>query len=130
MRMALHALVCSWLLVLVTAPCWAQRPMPAEHGRVFQSDEELVVWHEEKAGWITVEQFWLDHAGRSSGKYWGRAAEYPPYRAVKEHDTLMIELESGSCLMEFFHRRWRRAQDVWRWDPAFNDYGACPHVFD
>jgi len=32
--------------------------------------------------------------------------------------------------MEFIHERWRRANDVRRWDDAFNDYAGCPHVFD
>ena len=33
-------------------------------------------------------------------------------------------------LMYFFHRRWRRANDVWRWDPSFNRYSGCATVFD
>lgn len=31
--------------------------------------------------------------------------------------------------MEFFHNRWRRANDVRRWDPLFNEHGGCPDVF-
>ncbi len=43
---------------------------------------------------------------------------------------MIIEVESGPCLMEFFHTRWRRANDVRRWVAAFNEYGGCPDVFD
>ncbi|MDX1406343.1 MAG: hypothetical protein R3192_17540, partial [Woeseiaceae bacterium] len=64
------------------------------------------------------------------GLTWGRRTDYPPYDQVDELDTMIIELESGPCLMEFFHTRWRRANDVRRWDAAFNEYGGCPNVFD
>jgi hypothetical protein len=32
--------------------------------------------------------------------------------------------------MALFHSRWRRANDVRRWDPKFNDYAGCPEVFE
>jgi hypothetical protein len=32
--------------------------------------------------------------------------------------------------MQFFHQRWRRANDVQRWNDRFNDYAGCAHVFD
>jgi hypothetical protein len=32
--------------------------------------------------------------------------------------------------MQFHHEKWRRAQDVNRWDDKFNLYGGCPYVFD
>ncbi|MEM7020091.1 MAG: hypothetical protein AAF512_22465, partial [Pseudomonadota bacterium] len=60
---------------------------------------------------------------------WGQGTEYPSYKDVSEFDTFIVELDSGACLMEFFHSRWRRAQDVRRWDEKFNAYGGCPDVF-
>ena len=42
----------------------------------------------------------------------------------------MVEVKSGLCLMEFFHTRWRRANDVRRWDDRFNEYAGCAKVFD
>jgi hypothetical protein len=49
---------------------------------------------------------------------------------VKEFDIFLVELPSGTCLMVFYHFRWRRVNDVWRWYYGFNDYSACPVVFD
>ena len=87
-------------------------------------------WSAAANAWVSLEQFWLDYAASRGGLTWGRGAAYPPYREVNEHDTFLVELDSGPCLMEFFHSRWRRANDVRRWDPAFNDFGGCPRVFD
>tara|TARA_B100001063_G_scaffold218143_1_gene221279 strand:+ start:986 stop:1114 length:129 start_codon:yes stop_codon:yes gene_type:complete len=42
----------------------------------------------------------------------------------------MVEVDSGICLMEFYHDRWRRANDVRRWDDKFNQYSACKDVFN
>lgn len=77
-----------------------------------------------------VESFWLSYAESKGGLTWGRTSEYPDYDQVKEGDTLMVELKQGPCLMEFFHGRWRRANDVRRWDDSINSFGGCPHVFD
>ena len=79
--------------------------------------------------WLTLEQFWGNYTLSKGGLSWDVAAEYPPYSNVKEDDTFMIKLKSGMCLMEFRHTRWRRANDVHRWDPGFNDYASCPDVF-
>ena len=68
-------------------------------------------------------------AGRRGGLTWGSGTEYPPYAEVSELDTFLVQVDEGTCLMEFFHERWRRANDVRRWDDAFNNYGGCPHVF-
>ncbi len=76
------------------------------------------------------ENFWLEAAEQASGKHWGQGSEYPEYRLVGEHDTVLVVLPQGSCLMYFFHERWRRAQDVRRWDEAQNELLGCPHVFD
>lgn len=77
-----------------------------------------------------VESFWLSYAESKGGLTWGRTSEYPDYDKVKEGDTLMVELKQGPCLMEFFHSRWRRANDVRRWDDSINSFGGCPYVFD
>lgn len=62
-----------------------------------------------------VELFWQRYIVSKGGLTWGRSSEYPDYDKVKEGDTFMVELKQGPCLMEFFHGRWRRANDVWRW---------------
>ncbi len=77
-----------------------------------------------------IEAFWEDYAESRGGLTWGRSDEYPPYSEVNEGDTFLVELEQGVCLMEFFHNRWRRANDVRRWDESVNEYGGCPYVFD
>lgn len=87
------------------------------------------VWSAEREGWVTPLEFWHAYAKQRGGLTWGTRSTYPEYAKVKEHDLLIIELDSGSCLMEFFHTRWRRANDVRRWDPQFNDVGGCPNVF-
>ncbi len=66
----------------------------------------------------------------NGGLTWGERDTYPEYSLVKERDLLIIKLDSGSCLMEFFHGRWRRANDVRRWDTKFSDVAGCPRVFE
>lgn len=88
------------------------------------------VWNAVTREWVDPESFWEHYAARPGAKYWGRTRVYPPYRQVGELDTIIIELDSGACLMEFWHSRWRRANDVRRWHSRFNEYGGCPHVFD
>ncbi len=92
-------------------------------------DGSLRAWDAARGNWVEPLQFWLNVAERRGGLTWGRRADYPPYDDVEEYDLLLIELDTGPCLMEFFHGRWRRAQDVRRWDERFNDYGGCPDVF-
>lgn len=95
-----------------------------------QADTSLQAWDKEKQQWVTPDQFWISFADRSGGLTWGKRADYPEYNKVKERDTLIIELEKGDCMMEFFHSRWRLANAVERWDEKFNDYAGCPYVFD
>lgn len=90
----------------------------------------LEAWDLQHKEWVSIEAFWIRYTDRRGGITWGRRTDYPPYAEVKELDTMIIELESGSCLMEFFHTRWRRANDVRRWDAAFNNYAGCRYVFD
>ncbi len=91
--------------------------------------DELEAWDIRNSEWVDLEVFWNRYADRRGGLTWGRRTDFPPYKRVLELDTMLIELESGPCLMEFFHTRWRRANDVRRWDEAFNEYGGCPDVF-
>ena len=90
----------------------------------------LEAWSVKSQSWIDPEAFWLEYAAERGGLTWGERDTYPAYKDVKELDTMIIKLESGICMMEFWHRRWRRANDVRRWDEKFTDYSACPFVFD
>jgi len=123
----------SALLALIPAMFMLSLPSQAQtagDGQVRQSDAGVEVWSEADSMWVKPEVFWESYARESNGKYWGRSVDYPPYNDVSEHDTLMIQNEDGACLMYFFHSRWRRAQDVRRWDPAQNQIGGCPRVFE
>jgi hypothetical protein len=77
-----------------------------------------------------IESFWINFAESNNAKFWGRAYTYPNYGDVNEFDTVLIQLKEGICLMQFFHSCWRRANDVQRWDDAFNQYVGCSSVFD
>ncbi|MBB6522454.1 hypothetical protein [Pseudoteredinibacter isoporae] len=91
-----------------------------------QDNKDRLVWDQQE----NVEQFWDRYIDSRGGLSWERSTDYPEYDKVKEGDTFMVELEQGPCLMEFFHSRWRRANDVWRWGEDMNNYGGCPYVFD
>ncbi len=90
------------------------------------TNEPAVTWQQG----TDIEAFWDRYASSNGGLTWGKTDTYPEYEKVKEGDTILIELEQGPCLMEFFHSRWRRANDVRRWDESVNAYGGCPYVFD
>lgn len=98
-------------------------------GQIREADG-VEVWSKALNEWVAPMKFWTTYAAMNGGLTWGVRRDYPKYTKVKEHDLMIIELESGSCLMEFFHRRWRRANDVRRWDDQFNAVDGCPHVFD
>lgn len=100
------------------------------NGQVLEIDDSMLVWHIGSEQWLSVEDFWMLYADENGGLKWGQRTSYPPYEQVKELDKMIIQNDNGECLMEFFHERWRRANDVRRWDPKFNDYAACPTVFD
>ncbi len=93
-------------------------------------DDKFLAWDAQQLQWLEPEAFWQSFAERKRGRIWPAGSEFPPYAEVDEHDTFLLQLEQGPCLMYFFHQRWRRANDVWRWGPEFNEYGGCPHVFD
>jgi|GEM_PF-2082059 len=77
-----------------------------------------------------VENFWMQYVNSKGGLTWTRSEIFPEYSRVKEGDTFWVLMKQGPCLMEFFHGRWRRANDVRRWDTSINAYGGCPYVFD
>jgi hypothetical protein len=104
-------------------------PMPA-NGQINQTPSGPMAWNQASEEWLTVEDFWQVFSSANNGTDWGRSKSYPEYSNVGERDTLLIELEQGTCLMYFWHKRWRRAQDVWRWDERFNELLGCPYVFD
>jgi hypothetical protein len=114
------------LLTMAASP-----PAPGERdGQVLLHDDSFVAWDAEAKEWLGPETFWKNFGDRRRGKNWGAGNRFPPYEAVGEHDTFLLQGETGPCLMYFFHTRWRRANDVWRWGDAFNEYGGCPKVFD
>jgi len=90
------------------------------------SDQKDVIWVPNS----NIEQFWQNYADSKGGITWGKSSTYPDYSQVQEGDTFWVELEQGPCLMEFFHSRWRIANDVRRWDRSMNNYGGCPYVFN
>jgi len=79
---------------------------------------------------MDIESFWQAYIQSRNSKTWSQSSQYPNYEKVREGDLFMVEVEQGICLMEFFHSRWRRANDVRRWDDSFNEYSGCPYVFD
>ncbi len=87
-----------------------------------------LAWDAHEDEWVSLEQFWLNHAQRAGGLRWGYAEKYPVYAEVEENDLIIITTPGGICLMEFFHQRWRRANDVRRWDSKFNQYAGCADV--
>ena len=100
-------------------------------GQIFQNvDETMIVWDASKKKWMKIEDFWKSFSLRNGGKDWGEGRQFPNYSEVNEADTFVYVTDKGKCLMEFFHERWRRAQDVERWDERFNQYSGCPYVFD
>jgi hypothetical protein len=104
-----------------------------EHDNGFVNKDasgKFQVWNVDKGGWSSIELFWQGFAKTSQAKSWGSANTYPNYDEVSEFDTFQVELEEGTCLMQFYHYRWRRANDVQRWHDTFNEYSGCPYVFD
>jgi len=114
-------------LYLLITPVQAEEH---ENGFVSKSpDEKLLAWNMNKSEWTSIELFWEDFAKSNEAKYWGLSNKYPNYDDVNNFDTILIQLKEGTCLMQFFHSRWRRANDVQRWHDAFNEHSGCPYVF-
>jgi len=103
----------------------------SENGEVkIDGKSKLVSWDENLQRWLDLDSFWQNYAQNNNGHHWGKSEKYPPYSDVSELDTFLVQLPSGDCLMQFFHSRWRRANDVRRWDEIFNTYGGCSEVFE
>lgn len=94
------------------------------------SDGSWQSWDAVVGLWLAPQKFWESYAARGPGHYWGRLTELPNYQRSREFDTFIFETPQGSCLMEFFHQRWRRANDVRRWDERYNQYSGCGQVFN
>lgn len=95
----------------------------------FKADGSALVWDARSTSWVAPEQFWYNYVAQKVGRTWPSSKEYPPYAKVRERDSFLVQVDSGICLMEFFHERWRRANDVLRWDDRFNEYSGCADVF-
>lgn len=121
---------CLFSLLLIAMPAIAMEPGTRDGQVRLINEAAFVAWDAEREEWLEPLAFWRSFAARGRGREWPEGSEYPPYRQVEEHDTFLVETDSGPCLMYFFHTRWRRANDVWRWGDAFNDFGGCPRVFD
>ncbi|RYV03389.1 hypothetical protein SOPP22_03735 [Shewanella sp. OPT22] len=121
MKLAIAALMLSVSSLAVAAP---------HDGEVKGSGSKMQMWEQSSNSWVGVETFWKNFAKENGGLTWGDTKVWPEYDKLKERDLMLIEVKQGKCLMEFFHGRWRRAQDVQRWDDRVNEYGGCPYVFD
>ena len=100
------------------------------HGEVLVKENSQRAWDNQDKKFLSLEKFWRTYAERNGGLTWGQSENYPPYNDVKENDLFMVEIGSEICLMEFYHDRWRRANDVRRWDNSFNEFSACSKVFN
>jgi hypothetical protein len=128
-RSCKHAAKGLLLAMLILSPVVASQDAQIANGQLRNTGAGAQVWNAHSGNWVSPVEFWLDYAAGNQGKFWGRDTDYPAYDQVSEHDTLLIEVEGGPCLMYFFHNRWRRAQDVRRWDPGFNQLPGCATVF-
>jgi hypothetical protein len=120
----------SLVLILTSVDATAATPAGEHHGQVDMIDGQAMAWEQTSQQWLTIEVFWQNWVNTRGGLTWKSSEQYPSYEQVKEQDTFLVELNGGTCMMEFWHGRWRRVNDVRRWDDAFNDYSACPRVFD
>ena len=103
--------------------------MDYSHGEVVVKDGKELAWDDKDKKFVNLEEFFRNYAKRNGGLTWGEGKEYPEYNKVKEYDLFMVQVDSGICLMEFYHERWRRANDVRRWDDKFNSFSGCADVF-
>ena len=101
-----------------------------ENGEVKLQNGKEVVWNEDTKSWLSIEDFWRAHAEENGGLTWKDSTTFPPYNDVNEFDLFMAKNDQGICLMEFFHSRWRRANDVRRWDDKFNEFEACTTILN
>lgn len=102
-----------------------------ENGDVQEKQGSLMVWSQHHNRWVSPEEFFIAEINKLNGPTYGIVTEYPPYKAVKEWDTLIDKLPDGRvCPMVFFHQRWRRLPDVLALDERLRNYGGCKDVFN
>ncbi|SET11817.1 hypothetical protein [Thalassotalea agarivorans] len=102
-----------------------------QHGDIRNGHKPTMeIYYGPSQQWMQVEDFWRTFAQDNYGGYKYTGPLYPPYEQAQEFDLLLLEIPYGACLMQFYHERWRRANDVWRWNEKLNEYGGCAHVFD
>lgn len=119
-----------WALGLLWAGAVHGADAPPADGAARDAGAGFEVFDAAAGAWVSPDAFWDAYALRAGGRHWGRGADYPPYAEVSEFDTFLVEIDGATCLMQFFHARWRLANDVRRWNDRFNAHGACPRVFD
>lgn len=127
MKKLLCLLFVSTLVACSSDP--AQHHSGPRHGEL-RGTTLISAWDANRQVWVSPESFWLSDANARGGLTWGQGTTYPNYNDVSEFDSFIVELPQGVCSMTFYHSRWRRSNDVWRWDEGHNQYSACPYVFD
>lgn len=115
--------------ILVSA-CASNSAVDPAWGETRPNVSSFEAWDKDSNAWLTPQAFWTAHEIRRGAKNWPSAESYPPYAQVKEFDTFLAQTKTGTCLMEFYHQRWRRARDVWRWGEEFNSFSGCDTAFD
>ncbi len=118
------------LTLLMTISFSSLFAMNYYHGEVIIKNNTELAWDEKEKKLVSLETFFRNYAKRNGGLTWGESENYPPYDKVYEYDLFMVKIGNEICLMEFYHERWRRANDVRRWHDTFNEFSACSKVFN
>ena len=126
----MHTKALLFALFLLSGIAVAADEAGTRDGQLREHAGSWQAWDLQQGQWLGVVDFWRAYADRRGGITWGENTNYPPYEQVNELDTFLVQLPAGPCLMEFWHARWRIANDVRRWDTRFNDLLGCPQVFD
>ena len=82
--------VCGALL----SPCaLVAAPENPRNGQLYQERGDWLAWSDASSRWLSPEDFWLEYAQASGGKFWGRGGDYPPYDQVSEHGPGQVEAQ-------------------------------------
>ncbi len=132
-QLPVNAIFRTGIAIILLCAAWQadaqnKRDHSPRHGQARQHDNGFVVWDNRANSWVSPRRFWANYARRKGSRYWGQSKFYPPYANTRAHDLVTITTSDGACLMEFYHGRWRRANDVWRWNRRFNNYAGCASV--
>lgn len=119
-----------YLSFIILTLSFSFKTLAVEPYAIKTDKHQTLIWQPTSSSWLSVENFWHNYASNKNTVYWQKSATYPEYKKVKEGDTFLVELKQGQCLMEFYHSRWRRANDVRRWNDQLNQHSACAYVFD